>query len=370
MTRGEARREFAHEVQRIPMTSNRGLNVFSGEEAVRDFMNPGKLAYLPLVQIPSDLNPFGDDGVRIMAKLMTFTTLHNVKAIPAYNMMASAYERGDLEGVHTVIENSSGNTVTAVAVAARLFGIDDVKALVPTEATWQKLQMLRFFGIEPMVNSEPAEPDRRDPRSGIYKAKEIGSQPGWFNPGQYDNPDNPRAHQKWIGPQIWEQTEGRIGVFCGALGTTGTIIGNSTYLKERNREVQVVGVMRAPDNYVPGPRTKLLLRLIGFDWRPHVDSVQKATTVESYRKSMELSRAGIYVGPSAGLSLVGLLHYLTERREEGTLDQLRGEDGEVTCVFVCPDTPIPYFEEYFRYLGEEEFPPIVHEELLENRPAQ
>lgn len=349
-------------------TANRGMNVFTGDDAVRDFMNPGELAYLPLVEIPAELNPFRPDGVRILAKLMTFTTLHNVKAVPAFNMIASAHERGDLEGVHTVIENSSGNTVTALAVASRLFGIDDVKAIVPTEATWQKLQMLRFFGIEPIVNQEPDEPNRGDPRSGIYKAKEIGSQPGWFNPGQYDNPDNPKAHVKWIGPQIWEQTEGRVGVFCGALGTTGTIIGNSTYLKGRNDDVQVVGVMRAPDNYVPGPRTRLLLQLIGFDWRPHVDSVQRATTVDSYRTSMELSRAGIYVGPSAGLSLVGLLHYLADRREEGTLSDLLDDSGELICVFVCPDTPIPYFEEYFKYLGEDEFPRIANEELLHNRP--
>jgi len=271
--------------------------------------------------------------------------------------------------VHAIIENSSGNTVTALAVAARLFGIDHIEAIVPSEATWQKLQMLRFFGIEPHVNQEPEMPDPTDERSGISKAKKIGQQPGWMNPGQYDNPDNPKAHEKWTGPQIWEQTGGTITVFCGALGTTGTVVGNSVYLKSRNETIQVVGVMRAPDNYVPGPRTELLLRLIGFDWRPHTDSVQQATTVESYRMSMHLSRSGLYVGPSAGLSLVGLLKYLDERKSAGTLDELRNPDGEVVGVFICPDTPIPYFDEYFRYLDESEFPHIVDEELLVNRPA-
>jgi cystathionine beta-synthase len=90
--------------------------------------------------------------------------------------------------------------------------------------------MLRFFGIEPHVNREPQVPDPSDERSGIYKAREIGAQPGWMNPGQYSNPDNPEAHQKWIGQQIWEQTDGEIAVFSAGLGTTGTVIGNSVYL--------------------------------------------------------------------------------------------------------------------------------------------
>ncbi|HIG24664.1 MAG TPA: pyridoxal-phosphate dependent enzyme [Acidimicrobiia bacterium] len=348
---------------------NGDLNAFTGKHAVQDFMNPGKLAYLPLVELPEHLNPMASDGVRIMAKLMTFTPLHNVKAIPAFNMMAAAAQRGELAGVETIIENSSGNTVTALAVSARQFGIEQTKAIVPSEASWQKIQMLQFFGITPIVNQEPADPDEADERSGIYKAKEMGSQEGWMNPGQYTNPDNPEAHYQWIGRQIWEQTSQAITVLCGSLGTTGTMIGNSRYLKEANEAIQVVGVKRAPDNYVPGPRTELLLRLIGFDWPPHLDSQQVATTKDSYRSSMELSRNGIYVGPSSGLSLVGLVAYLDQQQQAGTLDQLRNENGEVVCVFMCPDTPLPYFEEYFRYLAAEDFPEIVNQELLENLPS-
>ncbi|MEA1902903.1 MAG: pyridoxal-phosphate dependent enzyme [Actinomycetota bacterium] len=344
------------------------LNVFGGEDSVRDFMNPGN-RYLPLVELPEDLNPFFDDGVRIFAKLMTFTSFHNVKVIPAFNMLAEADERGELDGVTTVIENSSGNTISAVAVAARSFGIDDIRAIVPDEVSWHKLRMLRFLGISPIVNQEPAQPDRQDPTSGIYKAKELGKQDAWFNPGQYSNPDNPRAHRKWTGPQIWEQTDGKISVFCDGLGTTGTIIGTSEYLKDENPGVQVVGVMRAPDSYVPGPRTKLLLRLIGFDWKPHVDSVTQATTPESYGMSMELSRSGLYVGPSSGLSLVGLIRYLEERKESDTLDELRNADGEVVSVFICPDTPMPYFDEYFKYLDDSYFPEITNEEFLKNSPG-
>jgi cysteine synthase len=340
------------------------LNVFSGEHALRDLMNPGKQPYLPLVEVPGALNPFSGDRVRIFAKLMTFTTLHNVKAIPGFNMVAAAHERGELGGVHTAVENSSGNTVSAIAVAARLFGIETTKAIVPEEISRQKLRLLRFFGITPIVNREPDDPGPEDPTSGIYRAREMGRQDGWFNPGQYHNPDNPEAHRKWIGPQIWEQTGGEVGVFCGALGTTGTIIGNSEYLKGKRDSVQVVGVMRAPGSYIPGPRTEARLRLVGLEWRPHVDAVTEAATPDSYATSLRLSRQGLFVGPSSGLALVGLLDYLDKRKSAGTLDELRNAEGDVVCVFVCPDTPIPYFDEYFRYVDESNFPQIVNEELL------
>lgn len=340
------------------------LNVFSGENSVRDFMDPGKLAYLPLVEVPRSVNPVAADGVRIFAKMMTFTTLHQVKAVPGYNMMVEAHERGDLDGVSTVVENSSGNTVAAIAIAARLFGIDDIQAYVPTDISAQKLRMLQFFGISPIVNEEPTDPDDRDARSGIYRAKTLGEQDGWFNPGQYDNDDNPAAHRRWIGEQIWEQTGGEINVLCGALGTTGTIVGNSQYLKGKRQDIQIVAVVRAPDNYVPGTRTQELLKLIGFDWRSHVDAVMEATNPESYRISMQLSRRGLFVGPSAGLSLVGLLAYLDGRKADGTLDGLRGDNGDIVCVFVCPDTPMPYIDEYFTYLDESDFPKVTNEDLL------
>ena len=100
------------------------INVFEGKDSIKDYLNPGKLPYLPLVEIPKALNPFYGDGVRVFAKVMTFIGMHNVKAIPAYNMMAEHEKRGELEGVSNVIENSSGNTISALAAAARQFGIE------------------------------------------------------------------------------------------------------------------------------------------------------------------------------------------------------------------------------------------------------
>jgi len=346
------------------------LNVFKGRHSVRDFLDPGKHPYLPLVEIPPQLNPFLADRVRIFAKLMTFSPLGNVKALPAFNMLRAAYRRGELDDVSTAVENSSGNTVSSVAIAARQFGLPTTRSLVPQEISWHKLLMLLFFDIEPIVNTEPPDPDASDPRSGVFKARELGKRQGWINPGQYANEDNPKAHQKWTARQIWQQTQGKISVFSAGLGTTGTVIGNSRYLKRKKRGVQIVGVMREDGHYVPGVRTQNLLRLISFDWKAHVDAIERVETVDSYRRSLELSRNGIVVGPSAGFALAGLLHYLRRRKSDGSLDALRETNGEVHCVFICPDSPIPYLEEYFKYLDESDFPPIQNEALLLNKPGQ
>jgi cysteine synthase A len=344
------------------------FNVFTGSESVKQFLDPGKHPFMPMVELPAELNPFADYKIRIFAKLMTFSPLGNVKALPAFNMIRELYQRGDLDDIDHAIENSSGNTVFSIAAAARQFGNISTSSFVPHEISQQKLLMLLFFGVQPIVNQEPPLPDADDPRSGVYKARQKGSETGWINPGQYDNPDNPKAHQKWTARQIWKQTGGRISVLCAGLGTTGTVTGTAKTLKKKNKHIKVVGVMREDSSYVPGVRTQGLLELVGFDWEKYVDIVEKIETVESYKKSMELSRNGIVAGPSSGLALCGLLKFLSARVNDATLDELRDDDGEISCVFICPDSPIPYLDEYFKYLEPTDFPEILNSEILENKP--
>lgn len=343
-------------------------NVFCGAEAIKDFLDPGKLPYLPLVEIPRALNPFADDRVRILAKMMNLLPLGNVKAVPAYNMIREKALAGELDGVESLIENSSGNTVFSLAIAARQFGVEKTSSYVPAEISWNKLLMLLFFGVEPIVNQEPTNPTENDPASGVYKARKDGERPDMLNPGQYENPDNPAAHRKWTGPQIWDQTDGKLSLFCAALGTTGTLIGTATYLKQQNAELPVVGVMRAPEHYVPGARTEKLLNLVEFDWRSHVDHLERVESEVSYRLSMAMSRRGLMVGPTSGMALAGLLQHLEKVKADGRLDQLRNAEGEVLCVFPCPDGPLPYLDEYSKYVDAAEFPTIRNEELLLNKP--
>jgi cysteine synthase len=344
------------------------LNVFEGPEAVRDLLDPGKLPNLPLVELPASLNPYTKDGVRVFAKLMNLLPLGNVKAVPAFNMIREKYRQGELEGIEQLIENSSGNTVSSLAIVARHFGVDHTSSYVPAEISWNKLLMLLFFGINPIVNQEPANPSENDPASGVQKARNDGERPDTLNLGQYENPDNPGAHEKWTGPQIWEQTGGKISLYGAALGTTGTLIGTSTYLKQQNPDLPVVGVMRAPDHYVPGARTEKLLSLVGYDWRRHLDYVESVESKVSYRLSMQMSRIGLLVGPTSGMALAGLLQHLEKMKAAGTFDDLRNSDGDVLCVFPCPDGPLPYLDEYSKYVDASEFPEIRNEELLLNKP--
>lgn len=346
------------------------LNVFSGSNAIIDFLNPDNNPMIPLVELPDHCNPFRKDGVRIYAKLMNMLPLANIKSLPALNMLLEAEKSGRLKKVHTLIENSSGNTVFSLAMIARLFGIEKTKAIVSHEVTWEKLLLLQLLGTQILVNEEPICPDPSDKESGIYKAKQKGKSKGWFNPGQYDNEANPRAHAKWTAPQIWKQTKGKIGVFCAGLGTTGTILGVGEYLKKKSKKIMVIGVVRSPNNPVPGVRTQNLLREIAFDWQKVTDRVEEIGTKESFDKSLKLCRAGFMVGPSSGFALAGLFNFLSKQKEVGNLNHLRNKEGEIVAVFICPDSPLPYLNEYFEYLDKSNFPAIENEQLLINKPER
>ena len=345
------------------------MNVFSGPNAVRDFLNPDRQPMLPLVELPASLNPFAADGVRIFAKLMNFLPLANIKSLPALSMFEQKERDGSLGEVTTLIENSSGNTAFALGIFAKLFGIGRARAIVSHEVSPGKLRLLRFFGVEVVVNEEAICPDPADTETGIYKARKLGTQAGWWNPDQYQNKANPEAHARWTGPQILRQMEGSPTVFCAGLGTTGTMVGAGGFLKRSVPGITTVGVTRAANNPVPGVRTKNLLREISFDWNKTVDAVVEIGTKESFEHSLNMCRHGIVVGPSAGFCLAGLLRYLREKKEAGELDALRNKDHEVVAVFICPDSPFPYIDEYFEYLGEESFPQIENAELLQRKPS-
>ena len=338
--------------------TDKNLNTFVGPHAILDYLNPDNAPYIPLIELPSSLNPYADKGVRIFAKLMNMLPLMNVKSLPAYNMLLDKKEKGELSGVNTVIENSSGNTVFSLAVIARLMGIPRTKAVVSHEVTRGKLNLLRLLGTEIVVNEEPICPDQSDPTSGIYKAKVWAKENGWFNPGQYDNEANPDAHEKWTAPQIWEQTGGKVNMIAVGLGTTGTATGLGRYFKKKNKDIKIVGISRKPNNPIPGVRTSNLLKEIAFNWKDYVNAQEEVGTVESFRKSLDLCRSGIMVGPSSGFALVGLLNYLGKQKPE----DIKGK----TAVVICPDSPMPYINEYFEYLDETDFPAIENAYLLQH----
>ena len=343
--------------------TNTSLGVFVGEQAARHFLNPEYHTPVPLVEIPTELNPFRDHGVRIFCKMMSLLPLGNVKSLPAINMLESAHEKGHIAAGSKIVESSSGNTVFSLAMAARAFGAASTKSYCSHEVRRGKLDLLRFAGISIEVQRESICPDPSDPLSGINRARAEGLTAGVFNPGQYDNRDNPSAHERWTGPQLWKQLNGQIDILCAGLGTTGTIVGTSQYLKKHNPKLTSIGVVRSPNNPVPGVRTNGLLREVSFPWQEAIDIEVEIGTIQAFERSLHLCRAGLLVGPSAGFALAGLLTHLETLVHHGAIDH-NSNQREIHAVFIAPDGPLPYLHEYFEVLPAELFPPIINEHLL------
>ena len=339
-------------------------NTFIGKDSLYKYLNPYN-TITPLVELSEILNPFYKDGVRVYLKMMSATSLANIKSLSAWNMLKEAENKNELKDIDTLIENSSGNTVYSLSILGRIFGISTTKAIVSHQITKGKLKLLQFFGVQSIINKEPICPDPGDSTSGIFKAKKLSQkQKNFLNPGQYDNQNNPRIHEQITGPQIWNQTNGNIQIFCSGLGTTGTMVGTGTFLKKKNKNIQTISVVRKKNNPVPGPRTGDLLNETTFNWKSVSNKVVEVGTVESYSQSLELCRYGLLVGPSTGFNLKGLYKSLAVMKEKGELESLRDSNGYVHAVVIACDTPFPYFDEYFYYLDKEKFPEIENEELL------
>ncbi|CBQ73140.1 conserved hypothetical protein [Sporisorium reilianum SRZ2] len=349
------------------------MNVFKGANSLVDYFNPDKNAPLPLVELPPALNPFYDDGVRIYAKMLTALPATNVKSLPALSLLESGGvisldstpEQRAAQTIHTVTESSSGSTVTSMAMIARQHGVSKVRAWMSNKVSPTKSSLMRFFGLELALFGGPSQSPPQDPMGGIAKAAAQGSQPGVFNPNQYENPANPAAHERWTGKQLLQQLPD-INVFAGGMGTGGTITGTATRLKQEQPHMHVIGVCVARGDKVPGPRPRELLEPVDFPWKPLVDSVEDVGSRESYTLSMQLCRYGIVCGPSSGFSLQGLFQVLERRKKQGTLSQLRQQnDGQpVQAVFLCCDLPFQYVDEYFDKCDAQLFPPIVNEHLF------
>ena len=317
-------------------------NVFSGPDAVKHFLDPDRNPPLPLVELPISLNPFSEQKVRIFAKLLYLLPLMNLKSLPVLAMLQGASD--ELDGVHTIVENSSGNTAFSMAIMARLFGIWSVRAIVPLDIAPGKLELLRLAGAD--VRFAPPE------GGGVALARRIGQRPGFLNLDQYGNQANVTAHAQWTTQQTWEQTKRKLTIYCAGLGTTGTALGAIQFFRKNASSVTVVGVYCLPNSAIPGVRSIERLQEVSFDWEAEIPHRVGAGTAESYKRSLDLCRAGLMAGPSSGFALAGLLRFLAGQAD---LDSFRNSDGDVVAVFVCCDTPFPYLDKYSTILDPADF---------------
>jgi cysteine synthase len=335
-------------------------NVYFGEDALAQYLCPDNYLSTPLVELPADLNPFKNNGVRLFAKIMSVLPLMNIKSLPAYSMLHQAAERGDLEGVKCIVESSSANTVLCLSVLGRLFGIERTSAVVGHSISPALSNMLRLFDIE--VHLHPASGhkyfDLMPGRS--QRAKELGKQPGFFNPGQYSNPDNPRGFAQWLAPDLWKQTQGRLNMLSCSMGTCGTMVGLSRVLRNYNPSMYIVGCCSAPGNVIPGPRELSLINDVSFDWQNIANVQTEVSAEESFAASVKLLRRGIMGGPSSGMNYAGVLKHLHQLVDTGELECQKNDEGELWCAFLCCDSPLQHIQDYYKVLPEEYFPP-VHE---------
>lgn len=326
--------------------------VFAGSNGIREFLAPDNHPPLPLVELPVSLNPFKKDAVRIFAKLLTSLPGGQVKSGTAYEMFKALEEQGRLKDIQTIIEASSGNTVSMETLFASHFGEHNEKktvAIVIPGTSIGKIQLLQLLGVHVMIATE-----------GIKKAKEEGKKKGVINPSQYDNPANPDFFYKIIGPQLWKQTNGTVTLLCAGLGSGGTMMGTAKYLKEKNSKIQTLGVIINDGDSVPGVRTLKRLEEVLLPWEDFVDYRQFVSAKDSYKKSIQLIRkAALLAGPSSGFALQGLLQELQKMKEEKTLDTIRNENGEVVAVFIVPDGPLAYISDYFTHLDPSFFHPVI-----------
>jgi S-sulfo-L-cysteine synthase (O-acetyl-L-serine-dependent) len=196
----------------------------------------------PLAEI-QHLNP--NKNVKIYAKLEGNNPGGSVKDRPALNMIKSALERGDINTETKLVEATSGNTGIALAMIASLYGID-IELVMPANSTKERVLSMEAYGAK--VSLLETIEHCRD------YADEKALQPGYFMLNQFANADNYLAHYKTTGPEIWRDTNQEITHFVASMGTTGTIMGTSMFLKEQNPAIQIVGCRPTEGSSIPGIR--------------------------------------------------------------------------------------------------------------------
>jgi len=196
-----------------------------------------------------DLNAMhSNPNVTLLGKLEGQNPAGSVKDRPARFMIRGAVDRGELTPGTTLIEATSGNTGIALAMIARQLG-HDIELAMPEGSTAERVQTMRAFGAK--VTLTPADAGIE---GSINYVRDKVASGGYLMLNQFDNPDNPRAHYETTGPEIWRDTTGKVTHFVSAMGTTGTIMGVSTYLKERNQHVRIIGAQPEEGANIPGIR--------------------------------------------------------------------------------------------------------------------
>ncbi len=237
-------------------------------------------------------------GNVILAKLEGNNPAGSVKDRPALSMILRAEARGDIKPGDTLIEATSGNTGIALAMAAAMRGYRMI-LIMPENQSVERRQTMRAFGAELILT----------PKSGgMEAARDLAESMMRDGKGimldQFANPDNPLAHYEGTGPEIWRETEGRITHFVSSMGTTGTIMGCSRFLKERNPRIEIVGCQPQEGSQIPGIRKWPEAYLPKIFDKSAVDRIESVGQAEAEDMARRMAREeGIFAGISSGGAL-------------------------------------------------------------------
>jgi len=270
----------------------------------------------PLVEIQRlHTNP----NVKIFAKLEGNNPGGSVKDRAALNMIRSAMDRGDIKKGTKLIEATSGNTGIALAMIAGIYDLE-IELVMPSNSTRERTLTMEAYGAK-VTLLESIEVCRD-------YAEEKGAQPGYFLLNQFSNPDNYLAHYKTTGPEIWKDTNQQITHFVSSMGTTGSIMGNSMFLKEMNPAIEIVGCQPTEESSIPGIRRWPEAYLPKIFDPSRVDRVMDVSQQEATEFARKLAKVeGIFAGMSTGGALACSLR-LAEELESGLIVFIACDRGD------------------------------------------
>ncbi|SMO83361.1 cysteine synthase CysM [Gracilimonas mengyeensis] len=276
----------------------------------------GNTPLIELQNIPTNKN------VTIYCKLEGQNPAGSVKDRPALGMINGAIERGDIEEGDTLVEATSGNTGIALAMIASMKGLN-IKLIMPESATEERIKSMKAYGAEVILT--PADKTIEYSRE---LAQEMADEHGYYQLNQFSNPDNYKMHEKTTGPEIWRDTDGKVTHFVSAMGTTGTIMGVSRYLKSQNPDIQIVGTQPTEGSSIPGIRRwspEFLPEIFEDD---RVDQTVDVSETEATELARRMAKEeGILAGMSSGGALVAALK-VAEDLEEGVIVCITCDRGD------------------------------------------
>lgn len=262
------------------------------------------------------------EGVSLYLKLEGNNPGGSVKDRAAYNMIQSAMDRNEIKKGDYLIEATSGNTGIALAMIAQQLGIT-MELVMPENSTKERVQTMLAYGA--IVTLTPAAEGIEGSRE--YAEKQV-LEKGYISLNQFANNDNWKAHYKTTGPEIWNDTNGEITHFVSAMGTTGTIMGVSTYLKEKNNNIQIVGAQPTDNSKIPGIR-KWPAEYLPKIFNPNkVDEVVEVSEAEARATTKKLAKEeGIFAGMSAG-GAVAVALKIAEKLNSGLIVAIIPDRGD------------------------------------------